>query len=465
MKKFAITCLVLALAVCLWIIVRQKGGLQLGFLQGKIEQVTRGDLMVPITAQGTVQPKDRIEIKSEAGGTVVETPFEEGEVVKAGDVLVKLDPEDEQRKVNIFAKALEQARISLRLRETDLYQREHVFLPAAQGKLAQVVAELSYAEWQHQRYQDSTIAGSRSEDEYRRTKSQLESLLAQKTQLEAEVRRAESDIESARLNVEQAKLAEARAVDDLADAQERLAETIIRAPIDGMLVQLFAKKGMVISSGSQSFTSGTVLAFVADVSEMYVRTFVDEADIGRVLEIAPATARPGLAGDHRQTEGLVMAQDPTGESGVTIALGTPVKATVEAFPDMEFSGVIELIEPEPDGTDRVVTTYAVRIRLTGDEALHLLPGMQASVEFVAQRRDNVLIVPNEAVRFVNDQRGVYAVGESRKTPGKKIPVFKTFRAGLDDGAYTEVIEGLEEGERIYVRLPRDRDGNEVTGDE
>ena len=76
-----------------------------------------------------------------------------------------------------------------------------------------------------------------------------------------------------------------------------------------------------------------------------------------------------------------------------------------------------------------------------------------------------MLVPNEAVRYVAGERGVYLRVDSERVPGKKVPEFKLFRAGLDNGLYTQVIAGLQEGDVVYTKLPRDRMGQKVTDDE
>ena len=113
----------------------------------------------------------------------------------------------------------------------------------------------------------------------------------------------------------------------------------------------------------------------------------------------------------------------------------------------------------------VVISYVVRIRLITEHADKLPLGSQANVVFVSQSVENEVLVPNEAVRYVLDERGVYLQVDSEKVPGKKVPKFKAFRAGLDNGMYTQVIKGLTEGDVVYTRLPRNRMGQEVTGDD
>ncbi len=456
----------------LWMVLTRSAKIQFSWLAGDIATLKRGDLTIPITADGEIEPKDRVEIKSEAGGTVDETPFEVGKLVHAGDLLVTLDPEDEQRSFDIFTKALEQAGINLDRAKTSLYQAKEVSLPMAQARLDQTNSQLEYAEFEYGKTKKLEEEGQTHPDELRQVASQRDSLLAQKKQAEADLRRAESNIDLANLDVKQAELAVAKAKDDLADAQKRVKETRVVAPSDGMLSKLYARKGMVIVSGSRSLTGGTPLATLADISEFYVHTEVDEAEIGRVHDIAPVEARPGTYEKEPPKEPLAVAStpsEPTAEESdppnvPPFSSGTPVKVTVEAFPDEVFEGTIDRIEPEPNKTAGIVT-YIVRIRLTSPNSSKLFIGMHATVEFVSEKVNDAVLVPNEAVRYVGGQKGIYMQVESRKTPGKKVPQWKEFRAGLDNGQYTQVIDGLKEGDVVYTKLPHNHKGEEVAREE
>ena len=139
--------------------------------------------------------------------------------------------------------------------------------------------------------------------------------------------------------------------------------------------------------------------------------------------------------------------------------------TIEAYPDQDFEGIIDLIEPEPEQANAVVISYVVRIRLTSENSRDLQLGSQANVAFTSETVENAVLVPNEAVRYVAGERGVYLQVDSDREPGKKVPLFKPFRAGLDNGMYTQVLEGLQAGDVVYTKLPRDRMGREVTDDD
>lgn len=463
MKKAIFIVVVLLLVGSLWMNLRSSGGITMEFRQGKTAKLGRGNLTIEITANGTIEPKERVEIKSEAGGVVVRTPYEVGAMVQEGDLLVELDPKDEQRLVDIAEKALRQARINLERSTNTAYQSEHVDLPATQARLDATIADLDYWKWKCDRYEQLKESGASGTDEYRLYKSNYLRYVAQKAQLEAELEGRRKNIELANLEVQQAELTVARAEDDLADRKQRLQETKIMAPSGGMLTFLKGKKGTVITSGSASFGGGTLLATLADVTELYVKAEIDESDIGRVSELAPPQARPG--GARAQVAFADAAAQP-----MPVETGQKVKVTVEAFPEEEFEGVIDLIEPEAVKIGQVAT-YIVRIRLTSQntirsqDSLKLYLGMQANVNFVSESVSQVVLVPNEAVRYVANERGVYMPVDSQKTPGKKEPKFMPFKAGLDNGTYTQVISDLNEGDEVYTKLPRNRDGDEITGEE
>ena len=463
-KKLVFGTTVAALVVCLWLLVRSSGGITFSHLKGKTATLKMGGFKIAINADGTIEPKERMTIKSEAGGRVAEIFVKAGSVVREGDLLIRLDTKDEQRLVNLAEKALKQVELNLERSKNTRYQAEFVDVPRAQALLDAAKADFKYWQWRYEWYGDLKERGQVDPDEHRQVESNYRKLKAQVAQAEAEVIGANKNVEIAELDVKQAELGVERAKDDLDDAKERLKETQITAPSAGMVSRLLVKKGEVIVSGSRSLTGGTPLAVLADVSEYYVRALVDEADIGRVREIAPASARPGSM---TAAPAAPAARDAVaGSNGDNpIQEGTPVEVTIEAYPDQKFEGVIDLIEPEPAQGQQVIISYVVRIRLTSENSRDLQLGSQANVDFVSETVEDEVLVPNEAVRYVVGERGVYLQVDSDRVPGKKVPEFHPFRAGLDNGVYTQVIAGLKKGDVVYTKLPRDHMGKKITGDE
>jgi HlyD family secretion protein len=170
---------------------------------------------------------------------------------------------------------------------------------------------------------------------------------------------SELDYENAVLASEQANSSLVRAKTALEDAKEKLSDTVIKSPIDGMVLQKLVEKGQIISSGISAVTGGTTIAMVADMSRAYVKTAVDEVDIGQIEPDQKATV------------------------------------IAETYPDREFRGEVLRIHPLAK-VEQNVTTFDVTIEVDNSEGL-LMAGMNASVEIVAGFRENVLLIPRDAL--------------------------------------------------------------------
>ena len=416
--------------------------LRLGFSveRGETREVRRGDLTIPISATGKVGPDAWYEVKSEASGEVIEINFEPGELVKAGELLIRLDKSDEQRLVDRaqadvtrFKATLDQAKIKKRRLET-------VGLEKDQALVDQLTARMARSEFQFNKIRELDKQGQASPEELVIVTSANNELKAQLSSARADLDDVTIQIDTAEKDIVLAQAAFDQAESVLGDAQERLDETDIFSPVDGMVVRINTQIGAVIQGGKTTFTGGTVLAVVADISKLYVRTEVDEADIGTVRDLAPEWAKPG--------------EEARDADEIPIETDTPVKIHVDSFHSDEFTGVIERIHPEPNSTLSGIVTYQVDVLLTSENRDKLLIGMQADVEFTAQSALNVLLVPHEAIkRDEFGEVGVYVPVDDpeRDERGKK---FVACRFGLDNGMFAEVLEGVDEGMEVYTKVPQ-----------
>jgi HlyD family secretion protein len=150
----------------------------------------------------------------------------------------------------------------------------------------------------------------------------------------------------------------------LDNARDQLDDTNVRAPISGTIIEKQVERGQVISSPTNDVGGGTVLLKMADLNLVQVRTLVDETDIGKIQPEQRATV------------------------------------TVDAFPTRPFPGTVLKIEPQAQ-TEQNVTMFPVLVRIDNKEGL-LRPGMNAEVEVHVGRRDDVLAVPNAALRTQRD---------------------------------------------------------------
>lgn len=378
----------------------------------------RGSIEVVVAATGTVEPAFQIEVKSKASGEVLRFPLQPGDTVRKGEPLVELDPADEQRNVRRAQAEVASNEASLRAAEAELERRK----AEAQLRRREVEASLESARTE---LEAAVARRKRTEDLFARKLVSPEALeqaqvaeAAARSKLalaEVALGRAELDrlgIEAARQEVALRRAALERSRILLEEAQDRLADTKIAAPIDGILLTKAVERGQIISSGISGFNGGTTLCTIADTSVTLVLANVDEADIGQV--------RPGQ----------------------------PVRVSCDAHRGLVLPGRVRRVLPLGEEEQNVVL-FRVRIEVTGEQKSLLLPGMTANVEIVVDRRDNAVLVPNRALVYRDDTLGVELAGGG----------WKPVEVGITDGDRTAV-QGIEPGTEVVLATvqPRERGG-------
>ena len=294
--------------------------------------------------------------------------------------------------------------------------------------------------------------------------SRSRSLVGQKLIAQADADTTEANAKAAQAQVLLSQAAIEQSVASLQQAEINLAYTTIISPIDGVVVSRSIDVGQTVAA---SFQAPTLFTIAQDLAKMQVDTNVSEADVGRV--------KAGMA----------------------------VTFVVDAFPDKQFAGVVRQVRDNAQTVQNVVTYDAV-IDVANPELL-LKPGMTANVTFVYADRDEVLRVPNAALRFRPDPEALAAVmrasgqgraraGKSGDTgpsasagagasakgsassgaagrrkagavaqakPGERLvwvvqddqPEAKSVRAGLTDGTWTELLSGaVKEGDRLITEM-------------
>jgi HlyD family secretion protein len=273
------------------------------------------------------------------------------------------------------------------------------------AELSVTKAELSLAAAKHKQKQEKS-----RERDLELTESQLEdarSALELTVANKAQIALKEKDLESAEASVLRSEVA-------LKEAQDRLADTVVRAPISGTILRKEVEEGQVITSSMGAMaTAGTLLVTMADLENVYVKTEVDETDIGKV--------KP--------------------DQSVTI--------TVDAFPDMAFDGTVLRIAPQGRAIQNV-TTFEVTTEISNPSKI-LKPGMNAAVEISAVDIRDVLVVENEAIMDRRGTKMVIPVVDGQPTQPVSVEVGER---GWDT---TEIIFGLEEGEEVLVMTPGQTD--------
>ena len=418
-------------------------------IEGKTEKVIRSDLTLPINATGEVRPALRIEVKSEASGEVIEIAKRPGDRVRVGDLLIRLQPDDEQRSVDRSTQELQIAEARLNTSRINLEQARGADIVSAQAQVDQLKPLVDLAKFRKEKL-DRLPDDQKNDEEIIQREVEVKRQIAQLEAAKAGLEKARLTIPRAEHELKQAESSYATAKANLGDAQKRLTKTTILSPIDGVVADVKIQIGEVIQGGKTTFTGGTILAVLLDVEKLLVRAEVDESDIGRVMALAPPWAQPG----HDES---VKAPDKPSEAAKTMQ-HLPV-ITVESFRDEEFQGLIERIYPEPKSLQGVVT-YLVDVVVTSANRGRLLSGMRAEVRFTSEHVENVLLCPNEAIREgPNGKLGVY-VPKAGAQPSEHETEFVPCKFGLDNGNYSEVHEGLDEGAVVYTKLPSKREEKE-----
>lgn len=170
--------------------------------------------------------------------------------------------------------------------------------------------------------------------------------------------------ETAQLDYANAQAQVTRADASLDLARQRLEDATVRAPLSGTVIEKAVSTGQVITSATGAFGGGTLLLKMADLSQVRVRALVNETDIGNIQPGQQATV------------------------------------TVDAYPDRPFRGTVEKIEPQAV-VQQNVTMFPVLVAVSNREGL-LMPGMNGEVSILVERRENVVAVPNDAVRPPRD---------------------------------------------------------------
>jgi HlyD family secretion protein len=214
---------------------------------------------------------------------------------------------------------------------------------------------------------------------------------------------------------QQIRIAEAQVTNDLTAldlARERLNDTKVYSPIDGVITARSVQIGQIISSGISNVGGGTTALTVSDLSRIFSLASVDEADIGKV------------------------------------AVGQPTEITVDAFPGKKFAGQVVRLAIRGVNVSNVVT-FEVKIEVTSKDRGLLRPEMTTNVDIITAAQDRVLSVSSDAIVRKRGKAHVTVV----KADGAKED--RTVETGISDGQRTEVTTGVAEGETVVNYLGTD----------
>jgi HlyD family secretion protein len=333
-------------------------------------QVERGAIRNLVNSTGVVQTVVTVQVGSQVSGQVLELYADFNSIVKRGQLLAKLDPRTFEAQVENSRANVTAVQARVRNAEVEIKTNAANVLSARANLEAAKVAR-DNAQTLFQRSIDLDKKGLISRNDYDNSKANADSSVAKFEQAGAALAQVQAQGAGADAGVEQAKAQLEQAQADLERARLNLEYTSIFSPVDGVVISRSIDVGQTIAASMQAPTLFTI---ANDLGRMQVNASVDEADIGN------------------------------------ISSSDNVKFTVDAYPGDTFIAKISEIRLSPQTVQNVVT-YSVILSID-NRAMKLRPGMTANIAFTVDERDDVVKVPNAALRFAPE--GEQSGGRGRR---------------------------------------------------
>ncbi len=359
----------------------------------KLAKVEKGDLAKSVVATGKVEPITKVEVKSKASGIVKKLFADAGDKVHKGQLLAQLDKDEIQAQVEQSKAALAAAQASLKSAEAD-YERAKVDAEGPDVPLLKRAYDRAVG-----MAKEGVVSASdldNADKNYQMALNKQNVAKAQVTVLRAKIAQAQAQVAQDQANLKQ--------------LEEQLSYTDIESPIDGVVLSRDVEIGDAVSSILVLGSSATLVMTLGDTSEVYVKGKVDESDIGKVY------------------------------------LGQPARIKVESFKDKTFNGKVTKISPMGVEKDNV-TTFEVRVSINNPGG-ELKAEMTANAEIILEEHKNVLQIPEGSIIYDNQKKASVEVPDAKGKEGKrKVAV----NIGISNGAKTEVLSGLKEGDQVVLQ--------------
>ncbi len=311
-------------------------------VQYRTAKIERGNLQATVSASGAVNPVTQVSVGTQVSGQIKELYVDFNSEVKAGQLIAQIDPETFEYRVRSAQADLDSARAAVLTAQANI--------AASNAALSRAKVDLGESQRDFERQQSLAdkqfVAQSVADKARALVNSSTESVKAAQAQLGV----TQAQIKSAQANVQQRESA-------LAQARIDLSRTKITSPVNGIVIKRAIEKGQTVAASLQS---PELFVIAQNLQDMQVDASIDESDVGR------------------------------------IRTGQKASFTVDAFPGQTFEGEVKQVRKAAQNVANVVTYVAV-VAFTNNGG-RLLPGMTANVRVVTDQRENVLKVPNAAMR-------------------------------------------------------------------
>jgi HlyD family secretion protein len=418
-------------------------------------RVQRKDVLSSkVTASGEIRAKQFVDLQPEISGIITELFVHEGDSVKKGEVLLRIDPIQTDAETSIARAQYDQAVAEARAQEFEIANaevnlaRDETSLKSARAELEQAENNFLRSQQSFKRQQQLNEDGLISRDDYenyqnelKSAESRLEVQRANVALMEKQISISKNNIERMKTSAEASKARMKSAAASLDKASDQSKKSQIESPLNGVITHLNKEKGERAVPGMMSNPEATIMT-IADLSVIQAELKVDETDV------------------------------------VNVSLGDIAQVQVDALPDVVFEGEVVEIGNSPiqsSGSQQEAKDFKVIVTLKSPSP-QLRPGMSCTSDITTDTKKNVLVIPIQAltVRDVEvDKDGKYhepdlnkrsnsvARADSEKDDSQKkelegvfvindneIARFRPIKTGIMGESDVEVLDNLKEGEQI-----------------
>ena len=389
-------------------------------LERLLATVTRTDLQVEITATGTVQPLKTVNLSPKTAGTLVELLVEQGDRVQAGQLLARMDDREIQAQLLQVGGNLAEAEARLAELEAGTRQEEidraQSQVQQSKARVEESQARLELAQDRFHRNQKLLAQGAIALDDLDASRTEVDQAAAVLTQSQAQLQESQRQLQQLENGSRPETIAQAKAQVRATQGQKaalmvQLEDTRIRAPFAGIITQRYADPGAFVTptTSASSTASATSTSIVALAEGLEILANVPEVDLTQ------------------------------------LSINQSVKIVADSYPDQEFAGTVRLIAPEAV-KEQNVTSFQVRIALlSGFDRLR--SGMNVDTTFLGKTLKSAIVAPTAAIVTLKGETGLLVPNDRQE------PTFRSVVIGITIGEKTEILEGLEPGEKVFIDLP------------
>lgn len=351
------------------------------------------DLVISVTgtSTGTIKADREVKLSAQRVGRISKLYVEEGSEVIAGGSIAEFESDEMQQRLLLASASMQRMNAQLDGLKLGLASLQ----ADVESNINKAKAVLDEAGARLKRFQELKDKGFVSQSDLEAVKREHDVAKASSVSAFAarqQIRAREEEIKAQAAAVEQSQR-------EYNLAKIMFDYSVIKSPIAGVVTARPVKI-------AETVPVGAIIASVVSIDSLYIEAFIDEADAAK------------------------------------IAIGQQVNVTMDAYPGKAMKGDIYMISPVVLGNKQEARTFEARVRLL-DKSIKTKPGMSADVEVIVSKKENVLIIPSQAIIEKNDGKYVY-LGNNNKA------VLRQIKTGQFNWTYTEITEGLQEGDIVVT---------------